>query len=232
MVVVKGVGDCAQEAVGSIQLAVDSGQYAVGSCQLPAANCLLLVIFVIVIKLVVRVSLEKFILMTPQITTLHQLLDYDAARFYSAEVQLEKSLNEWVKLPVSHKLRDTIQKYLGFVQEHIQKLDQFINEEQILKLELSNRVMKAFIEETKEKLSTCADPEVKDACLLSSIQGINHFKISAYGTAAAFANTLAMRKQAGVFHDAEVNEKQIDDRLTQLAEYEVNAKAKAPVLLK
>jgi ferritin-like metal-binding protein YciE len=91
--------------------------------------------------------------------------------------------------------------------------------------------MHAFIEETGEKLSNCTDPEIKDACLLASIQAINHFKISMYGTAAAFANALEMDKQACLFHEAEVNEKQIDDRLTQLALYEINNHAKSPVTL-
>ena len=40
-----------------------------------------------------------------------------------------------------------------------------------------------------------------------------------------------MEKFAGVFHEAEVNEKQIDDRLSQLAEHEINFKAKAPIVL-
>ena len=73
--------------------------------------------------------------------------------------------------------------------------------------------------------------EVKDACLLACIQAINHYKISSYGTAAAFAIALGMEKAAAVFHEAEINEKHIDDRLSQLAEYEVNTKAKTPILL-
>ena len=110
-------------------------------------------------------------------------------------------------------------------------MEGFFEEEKIISLSLTNRVMRAFIEEAEEKLANCADAEVKDACLLACIQAINHFKISTYGTAAAFANALGMEKQAAVFHEAEVNEKQIDDRLSQLAEYEINTKAKAPILL-
>jgi ferritin-like metal-binding protein YciE len=77
----------------------------------------------------------------------------------------------------------------------------------------------------------CADPEVKDACLLACIQAINHFKISEYGTAAAFAKELNMEKSATVFHEMEINEKHIDDRLSQLAEYEINRKARAPIVI-
>jgi len=91
--------------------------------------------------------------------------------------------------------------------------------------------MHAFIEEAEEKLNACTDAEVRDACLLACIQSINHFKISTYGTAAAFAKALDMENQAVIFHEAEINEKQIDDRLSQLAEFEINVKAKAPIVL-
>ena len=52
-----------------------------------------------------------------------------------------------------------------------------------------------------------------------------------YGTAAAFAKALGNDKFAAIFHEAEVNEKLIDIRLSQLAEQEINSKAKAPIVL-
>ena len=124
-----------------------------------------------------------------------------------------------------------MQKYLEFVQKHLDELSAFCEAEKMNSLSIANKIMLAFVEETNEKLNNCADPQVADACLLSCIQGINHFKISIYGTAAAFAKQLDMEKFAGVFHEAEVNEKQIDDRLSQLAEHEINFKAKAPIVL-
>lgn len=165
------------------------------------------------------------------IATLHNLLDYDARKFTSAEIHLKNSLPEWISKASSIKLKTVLQKYLDFVQEHVQKLEGFFEEEKISSLSLTNRVMRAFIEEAEEKLSNCTDAEVRDACLLACIQAINHFKISTYGTAAAFANTLGMEKQAGVFHEVEINEKKIDDRLSQLAEHEINIRAKAPIVL-
>jgi len=165
------------------------------------------------------------------ITTLHDLLDYDARKFSSAEVQLKNSLPEWINKASSLKLKTVLQKYFDFVQQHMQKMESFFEEENISSLSLSHRVMQAFIEEANEKQNTCTDAEVKDACLLACIQAINHFKISMYGTAAAFAKVLGMEKHAAVFHEAEVNEKQIDDRLSQLAEHEINIKANVPFVL-
>lgn len=166
-----------------------------------------------------------------QLTTLHNLLDYDASRFTSAEIQLKKALPEWISKTNSLMLKTVLQKYIDYVQQHVQKMERFFEEEKINALSLNNRVMHAFIEETDEKLAICSDPEIRDACLLACIQSINHFKISIYGTAAAFANALEMEKYAGVFHEAEVNEKQIDSRLSQLAEFEINKKARAPIVL-
>ena len=66
---------------------------------------------------------------------------------------------------------------------------------------------------------------------MAVVQNINHFKISTYGTAAAFANTLGMSKTAVLFHECEINEKQIDDRLTQLAEFEINNEARNSIAI-
>ncbi len=165
------------------------------------------------------------------ITTLHHLLDYEAGKFTSAEVQLLHILPEWISKANSIKLKNVLQKYEEYIQQHLERLEAFIEEEKMSSLTLTNPVMLAYIEETKEKLLLCTDAEVTDAGLLASIQAINHFKISLYGTAAAFANMLEMEKTAAFFHEAEVNEKQIDDRLSQLAQFEINAKAKTPISL-
>ena len=165
------------------------------------------------------------------VTTLHNLLDYNALKFTSAEVQLKTGLQGWIDKSGSVQLKTVLQKYLDFVKQHVKGMESLLEDEEINSLSLTNRIMHAFIEETNEKLSTCTDTEIKDVCLLASIQAINHFKISMYGTAAAFANALGLEKLAAFFHEAEVHEKQIDDRLSQLAEHDINIKARAPIVL-
>ncbi|TKB97652.1 DUF892 family protein [Pedobacter cryophilus] len=166
---------------------------------------------------------------TPSIATLHHLLDFDASKFTNAEIRLKTSLGEWLMKADSVKLKMVLQKYLDFVDQHVKKMEKFFEDEQMSSLSLNNPVMQALIEDADEKLSYCTDAEVKDACILAFIQVINHYKISLYGTATAYANMLDMERAAVVFHEAEINEKQIDDRLSQLAEYEINRKAKAPI---
>ena len=161
------------------------------------------------------------------IPSLHYLLDYDARKFSSAEIQLKNKLKNWIEIANSLKLKFQLQKYADNVDKHISNLEKFIEEEQIGSVSLNHRIMEAFISDTEEKLSNCSDAALKDVCLLACIQLINHYKISMYGTAAAFAKTLGMEEQAKTFHENEVAEKQTDDRLTQLAEQEININAKS-----
>jgi hypothetical protein len=165
------------------------------------------------------------------INTLHNLLDYDIRKFTIAEIQLQKILRAWINKAGSLKLKTVLQKYQDAVEKHIQKMQGFYEEEGIASISLFNRVMQAFIDETEEKLNYCSDAAIKDACILASVQTINHFKISTYGTARAFSNALGLERIAHVFHEAETTEKKIDDRLTQLAEHEINIEARAPIVL-
>jgi ferritin-like metal-binding protein YciE len=91
--------------------------------------------------------------------------------------------------------------------------------------------MQSLIKEIREKLSNCTNDKVRDACLLASIQAINHYKISQYGTAAAFAKAIGSLHYADVFHEAELKEVSIDARLTSIAEKEINREAMAPLSL-
>ncbi len=166
---------------------------------------------------------------TPAITTLRHLLDFDASRFTNAEVRLKQILPEWVNKADSMQFKLVLQKYIDFVDQHIKKMDSFFKEEEIVSLSLNNPVMQALIQDAEEKLAYCTDAEIKDACLLALIQSINHYKISIYGTAATYANIIGLNKAATIFHEAEINEKHIDDRLSQLAAFEINLRAKSPI---
>ena len=165
------------------------------------------------------------------IKTLHQLLDEDCRNFSIAEIDLHNALPECITKSSSVKLKTILQKYYDQVKQHIKLLDSFFEEENIAYLHTGNIIMKAFIKEAHDKMNNCTDLMVKDACILASIQNINHYKIAAYGTAAAFAETLGMNKTSYLFHQFEKNEKQINDSLSELAIEEINKDARASYLL-
>jgi len=159
------------------------------------------------------------------LTTLHELLDYNARLITDAEITLRNGLQNWVNRASSVKLKEILMRYGDYIHRHIDKMGYFFTAEKLFPINPGNRVMKSLVIDTDEKLAICSDTKLRDACLLASLQEINHYKISVYGTAASYAHTLGMIEMSILFHEAEISEKQIDDRLTQLAEYETNPNA-------
>ena len=167
----------------------------------------------------------------PAITNLHHLLEYEIRHFSGTENQLRGPIHKWISTASSINLKTVLRQYLTTVEEHLSQLEAYSLAEQMLSVTVSSRVMKAMIQDTDDKIKECHDKEVSDACLLASIQQINHIKISLYGTAAAFANELGNEKAASLFHLFEINEKKIDQQLNRLAKKEINPRALATVVL-
>ena len=167
----------------------------------------------------------------PTIANLGDLLTYDYSRFIAFEEGLKQILPVWILHANSLKLKTILQRYLYYAEQHFRQVEGLIDGNLSDVSSKKGKTIEKMIDDINEKLSVCADPEVKDACLLAAIQAINHYKISMYGTAASFANALALKKAAKLFYAAEVSEKQIDKRLSELAEQEVNLKAKVPLAL-
>jgi ferritin-like metal-binding protein YciE len=165
------------------------------------------------------------------ISTLSSLLNYDILVLNSAERQLKNVLQSWIIRANAPKLKEVLQKYLDIVQNHIQKIDRLMASDSLTDIGILSQVMRAHIDEAEDILGYCTDAEVRDVFLLACVQQINHFKICRYGTVSAFARTIGLETYAQLFHDSEITEKQIDDRLSQLAEFEINNKAKATSVL-
>ena len=53
------------------------------------------------------------------ISSLHNLLDFDAGRFISAELELERILPAWIEDAGTVQLKTVLQKYLEFVHQHL-----------------------------------------------------------------------------------------------------------------
>jgi ferritin-like metal-binding protein YciE len=157
-----------------------------------------------------------------QTNSLHQLLDDEISRFIGAEELLQRTLPIWIQQARSAKLKTILINYHEQVKKHIVRLNTFLKEEAITGYPVLHLIMNAFVKDTEDKMKNCTDFNVRDACLLASVQNINHYKIGTYGTSASFAHTLGKERIAVLFYECEANEKKIDRELTILAEKEIN----------
>ena len=168
---------------------------------------------------------------TQKMYTLNDLLLEDAKIMINAEKELKLALAEWISLATSLKLKNVLHYYNQFVEHHIENIEFCFPNGKTNGGIHADVVMKSIIQTTKDKIEKCFDAEVKDACLLASVQKIIHLKICSYGTATAFAKALEIEKYVTLFKEAENNEKQIDQKLSFLAEKEINIIAKSPILI-
>ena len=163
------------------------------------------------------------------IVSLNDLLALEANRIMQGEKELIQALPAWIHRVTSSQLRDILTQYQTYIEHHAEEMTHYF----IKQPETSvgkNRVMRALIDDTNEKLRRCADSEIYDACLLAAVQEVNHYKISIYGTVTAFFNVLGQRETASIFLRAEKDEKRIDEQLSFQAQTDINELAKAPVI--
>jgi ferritin-like metal-binding protein YciE len=88
-----------------------------------------------------------------------------------------------------------------------------------------DQAMQALIVETLKMMMLLQSDDLRDAGLIASAQKIEHYKIAAYGTAAALAGQLNLRDEQDLLHMSLEEERKFDAVLTGLAKGEINRDA-------
>ena len=85
--------------------------------------------------------------------------------------------------------------------------------------------MEGLIEEGSSLLEEEGDGMVKDAALIGAAQRVEHYEIAAYGTARSLAELLGNKQAVKLLQQTLDEEKETDEKLTELAMSEVNVEA-------
>lgn len=160
-----------------------------------------------------------------KITTLDELLADELKDIYSAENQLFKALPAMAQAAESKDLRASFEKHQEQTQTHVQRIEEICRD---LKIEPSGKTcagMGGLIKEGEEVIQSDMESEPKQAALIGAAQRMEHYEIAAYGTARAHAKQLGYLKAYELLSQTLDEEKDTDQKLTQLAENRVNVKA-------
>lgn len=87
-------------------------------------------------------------------------------------------------------------------------------------------VMEGLGEEGSEIMDEDIDAEARDAGLISAAQRVEHYEMAVYGTLRTYANILGEKKAASLLQETLNEEKETDQKLTNLAE-KINIRAAA-----
>jgi ferritin-like metal-binding protein YciE len=151
---------------------------------------------------------------------LHELKD-----LLSAEKQLTKALPKMAKGAASENLRAAFEEHLEQTKGHVARLERVF--EIVGKTARAEhcKAMEGLVEEGADLLEEDGEPMVKDAALIGAAQRVEHYEISAYGTARTLAELLGLSEAVTLLQQTLGEEKETDEKLTQLAMSEVNAEA-------
>jgi len=137
---------------------------------------------------------------------------------YDAENQLIKALPKMAEGANSVELRQGFEEHLEQTKEHAQRIETIFEQLGQKAKAKKCKGMEGLIKEGSEALEEDMSEDVKDAAIIAAAQRVEHYEIAAYGTVRTFANLLGETEAATLLEQTLEEEKETDDKLTQLAE--------------
>jgi ferritin-like metal-binding protein YciE len=152
------------------------------------------------------------------IESLNDLFVEQLRDLYDAENQLIKALPKMAEGANSDELRQGFEEHLEQTKEHAQRIETIFEQLGQKAKAKKCKAMEGLIKEGSEVLDEDMSEDVKDAAIIAAAQRVEHYEIAAYGTVRNFANLLGETEAATLLEQTLEEEKETDDKLTQLAE--------------
>jgi ferritin-like metal-binding protein YciE len=143
---------------------------------------------------------------------------------YNAETQLTRALPKMAKASSNMELRQAFEEHLRQTSEHVSRLEQIF---EMLEEKPTGKKclgMEGLVKEGAETIQEGYEDPVLDAAIIGAAQRLEHYEIAAYGTTRELARVLGEDEHVPLLEQTLHEEKQTDERLTQLAG-EINPQA-------
>jgi ferritin-like metal-binding protein YciE len=150
--------------------------------------------------------------------SLQQLYVDELKDLYSAETQMVRALPKLAKASSSAELRQAFEEHLRQTSEHVSRLEEIF---ELLGEKPGGKKclgMEGLVKEGGETMKEEYDGPLMDAALIGAAQRVEHYEIAGYGTVRAFAELLGENDHLALIEQTLQEEKQADDKLTQLAD--------------
>jgi ferritin-like metal-binding protein YciE len=144
---------------------------------------------------------------------------------YDAESRLVKALPKVVKAASSEKLRSAVEEHLEQTRGHVDRLKEIFDNLGEKATGKKCAGMMGILKEGEEIMDEDFEDDVMDAALISAAQRVEHYEIAAYGCVRTWADLLGENEASALLDKTLEEEKETDEKLTQLAE-EINVQAK------
>jgi ferritin-like metal-binding protein YciE len=136
---------------------------------------------------------------------------------YDAERQLVKALPKLAKAADAEDLATALDDHLEQTKNHVSRLEEVF---QIVKTAAKGKPckgMKGLIEEGNEAVQEEDEGPLRDLAIIAGCQKVEHYEMSGYGTVRTIAEQLGLKDAAQLLRQTENEEKQADEKLTEVA---------------
>lgn len=157
--------------------------------------------------------------------TLEKLYIYELEDLYNAERQFLELFLDLSQAATSPKLKEAFERDSIETEEHVERLETIFEERGIQPRRKTCLGMEGLIQDAKERIRECGDPDVMDAALIASAQRMEHYEIAGYGCVHAYADVLGLEREATLLKEILHEENATDISLTALAESLINLEA-------
>ena len=157
---------------------------------------------------------------------LKELFIEELKDIYWAEKHLTKAIPKMQKAATSEQLAEAFSEHLAQTEEQVKRLEQIFEmldeKPKAKKCEGMEGIVKegeTVIEETEKNTS------IRDAGLIIAAQKVEHYEIASYGGLVQLAQTMGKKGIANLLAATLKEEKKADERLTKVAEKNINIEA-------
>jgi len=164
-------------------------------------------------------------LFSKDIASMEDLFVHTLRDIYYAEKQIEKALPDMVEKANDPQLKQGFQTHLRETQNHVKRLQQVFKLAGQEPSGVDCPAIDGIIEEANDVASDVDDKQVLDAALAAAAQAVEHYEMSRYGTLVAWAKQLGRADCASVLEQTLKEEKAADQKLTKIAESQLNQQA-------
>ncbi|MDF2449791.1 MAG: hypothetical protein K0R26_2295 [Bacteroidota bacterium] len=158
---------------------------------------------------------------------LRDLFENELKDIYWAEKALTKAIPKMIKNASSEELVDALNEHLQVTEEQVSRLEEVFEAIGVKAQAKKCEAMAGLIKEAEEIMQDTEKGDVRDAGIISAGQKVEHYEIATYGTLCAFARILGEDKAAALLSDTLDEEKEADEKLSEIAESSINIEAMA-----
>lgn len=156
---------------------------------------------------------------------LQELFEHELKDIYNAEKQLLKALPKMAKGAASEELQAGFEEHLAQTEVQVGRLERVFEIIDVAPRGKKCEAMEGLIEEGSALLEEEEESDVRDAALIAAAQKVEHYEIAAYGTLCTWAELLGLEEAKELLGESLNEEKTTDEKLTALAESQVNVAA-------